>query len=290
MSDATVDPLAVLAALGPDAIGTPTPVSGGWDTSIWRFQSSDGAWHALRLLRAEQSATVRRELLAMQAAVGGVPIAEVQASGVWQGRPAMVLRWDDGEPLVRAMQRRPWRIARLGAAFARTQLQIHRIAAPVALRDGAPDSWLRDGEVSEPALIERLRALPVAVDTLVHLDYHPLNVLASDGRITAVIDWTNGAAGDRRADIARTASLTLLAPLSPGPLRPVQEIARRVFVRAWWRTYRAESGPLPHLAPFMAWAGAKFLRDTEQKLGNPGVWATAADLEPMRRWVARWTA
>jgi hypothetical protein len=40
----------------------------------------------------------------------------------------------------------------------------------------------------------------------------------------------------------------------------------------------------------MAWAGLKFQRDTERRLGSSQVWATERDLVPMRRWVARWKA
>jgi hypothetical protein len=35
---------------------------------------------------------------------------------------------------------------------------------------------------------------------LVHLDYHPGNILVSDGRITGVVDWDGAARGDRHLD------------------------------------------------------------------------------------------
>ena len=46
-------------------------------------------------------------------------------------------------------------------------------------------------------------------DTWIHGDLHPRNVLASAGRITAVIDWGDIAAGDRACDLA---AIWLLLP------------------------------------------------------------------------------
>jgi aminoglycoside phosphotransferase (APT) family kinase protein len=38
-------------------------------------------------------------------------------------------------------------------------------------------------------------------DDLVHLDFHPGNVLVDDGRITGVIDWDGATRGDRHLDL-----------------------------------------------------------------------------------------
>jgi aminoglycoside phosphotransferase (APT) family kinase protein len=51
--------------------------------------------------------------------------------------------------------------------------------------------------------------------SVLHLDYHPLNVLTDGREITCVLDWANVAIGDRRADLARTITLLRLAPLPP---------------------------------------------------------------------------
>jgi aminoglycoside phosphotransferase (APT) family kinase protein len=48
-----------------------------------------------------------------------------------------------------------------------------------------------------------------APDTWIHGDLHPRNVLVSDGRISAVIDWGDMASGDRAADLA---ALWMLLP------------------------------------------------------------------------------
>jgi aminoglycoside phosphotransferase (APT) family kinase protein len=42
-------------------------------------------------------------------------------------------------------------------------------------------------------------------DSLVHMDYHPLNVMVNGPRVTGVIDWVNTDVGDRHLDAAMTA-------------------------------------------------------------------------------------
>ncbi|MCL6506782.1 MAG: hypothetical protein K6T59_07135 [Bryobacteraceae bacterium] len=44
-----------------------TPVHGGWDTLLWKVEHG-GEAYALRLFRAEQVETCRRETAAMRAA------------------------------------------------------------------------------------------------------------------------------------------------------------------------------------------------------------------------------
>lgn len=48
----------------------------------------------------------------------------------------------------------------------------------------------------------RFRASP---DSLVHMDYHPLNVMVDGVHVTGVLDWINADVGDRHLDAAMTA-------------------------------------------------------------------------------------
>ena len=50
---------------------------------------------------------------------------------------------------------------------------------------------------------------------LLHLDYHPLNVLGEAGAISGVLDWTNADGGDPRADVARTGAILRFLPDNP---------------------------------------------------------------------------
>jgi aminoglycoside phosphotransferase (APT) family kinase protein len=179
---------------------------------------------------------------------------------------------------------------RRGITFGRVQASIHAVPVPPVLKEGAPLYWLGRAGPKEATLVERLLALGPSTDTFVHLDYHPINVLADSRGITAVIDWTNASAGDRRADLAWTATLLQIGPIPPGPLRPLLSAARRLLYLAWRRGYERAAGPMPDVTPFMAWAGTVYLNEVEPRMGRPEVWGSERDLDAMRRWTERWKA
>jgi hypothetical protein len=134
---------------------------------------------------------------------------------------------------------------------------------------------------------ERLRAVERTTPSILHLDYHPLNVLVENGRTSAVLDWTNVAAGDRRADLARTLTILRLSPL-PADMPPlVMRLLLRLVEQNWRRGYRAVAGPVGGMAPYYAWAGVAMLNDFAPRVGN-GV--TEESLLPVRRWADYWSA
>jgi aminoglycoside phosphotransferase (APT) family kinase protein len=56
-------------------------------------------------------------------------------------------------------------------------------------------------------------------DDLVHMDFHPGNVLVERGRLTGVIDWDGAARGDRHLDLVTLRfTLTRHAPHLTGPI------------------------------------------------------------------------
>ncbi len=250
-----------------------SPASGGFATSVWRIET-DRRDYALRVFRVHELEVLQRELAVLRQAVeAGLPVPRVHAVGSHEARPAMLMEWCAGRPLLDALQKEPWRVLQLGRAFGRLQVQMHSVRAPGGLRT----TWIDWPRACEPGLAERLRALSLRTDRLLHLDYHPLNVLASRGRMTAIIDWTNAHAGDPRADVARTLSILRLPP--PGTTNAAQRIGLRLFEVGW----RAGYGPFgEHLAPFYAWAGGAMLNDLAQRYA-------AADLEHVRRWTANWS-
>jgi hypothetical protein len=233
-------------------------VLGGWETSLWRFATPDGQRHALRIYPGPEYARgARKEEAALRACTAaGVPVPAVEASGQWEGRPVLVLSWCPGRTYLAAMLRRPWSIWRMGLSFGRQQVRIHRVAPPSALLEGAPDNWLAWGAEQHPDIYAYVRRMTISTTSLIHLDYHPLNVLTDGRQITGIIDWPNAAAGDPRADLARTAVLLLVTSPPPGPTRLLAKAGRRLFYLAWRRGYVSEAGPVGDLASFMAWAGA----------------------------------
>jgi len=285
----TPDPLAIARSLGLADGERATAVAGGADTAIWRVDAG-GATYALRLFRPEQAAMAAREVVAMGAAAdGGLPVPSIRAAGTWQDRPALLMPWLPGRTVEDELGRRPWRGWRLGVEFGRVQAAVHGVPAPAALRDH-PLPWI-EWATPDDALRHRLRAIVDQPEALLHLDYHPRNVLVVDGRVSAVLDWANARAGDRRADLARTASILRFAPLAGGAPPFAARLARAAFTAGWRRGYRAVAGPTTEMAPFYAWAGAVIIRDLAPRLGRPDLtWLTPAFFARVRSWTAAWRA
>jgi aminoglycoside phosphotransferase (APT) family kinase protein len=290
VTDGGIDPRAVLHSLGYGEVEALEPVLGGWETSLWRFATSDGRLHALRVYPGPQHARgTRNEEAALRACmVAGVPAPAVEVTGQWEGRPTLVLSWCPGRTCLAAMLRRPWSMWRIGLSLGRQQARIHRVPPPSDLLEGAPEYWLAKAALQCPEVFDRVRRMALSTGSLIHLDYHPLNVLTDKGRITGVLDWPNAGAGDPRADFARTATLLLTSSSPPGPSRLPIGAARRLFYLAWRRGYASEAGPLGDLAPLMAWAGATRLQDLEYARSRPQSWAGEEDFVAARRWVERW--
>ena len=288
MNADALDPNAVLTALGVTEPVRVRRVGGGADTAIWRVERGAERF-ALRLFRAEQAAVAEREVAAMAAAAeAGVRVPRVHAAGRWQDRPALLLSWSPGRPLLEELRARPWRAWGLGAEFGRTQAAIHAVPVPAAL-GGHAVQW---AEWAEPD--EGLRACLGAVgrrpERLLHLDYHPLNVMVEGGRIVAVLDWANARGGDPRADLARTLSILRLGPLDGVP-KGWGRWVRRALTAGWRRGYEEVAGSIGELAPFCAWAGAVMKRDLGPRVGRPDLtWLTPEYLAEVERWTAEWRA
>ncbi len=289
MSVEAPDPLAIMEMLGVAGVIQATPVPGGADTIIWRVEETDQV-SALRLFRPEQMAMVRREVAAMTAiTAAGIPVPEIRAEGIWRDRPVLLLSWMPGRPLRDELRARPWRAWALGMQFGRQQAAIHAVAAPAAVR-GHPTSWIAWAEPDD-ALRECLCEAARGPDVLLHLDFHPMNVLVAGGQISGVLDWANTRAGDSRADLARTASILRFAPLDAALPQMLTRVVRRVLIAGWRQGYRETAGPVGGMAPFYAWAGAVMVRDLTPRPGRPEQrWVTPAFLARVRRWADAWRA
>ncbi len=287
-----VDPRAVLCSLGYVDTSEPERVPGGWDTLLWRFATPDGKEHSLRmhfLPGREQMAW--RERIALETCERvGLPAPRVETAGEFDGMPVLVLSWCSGITLLSLMERRPWTLWSLARMFGRTQACIHATPPPAELASTAPANWASRVPPEYVYLAERTLAIGAATDSFIHMDYHPMNVVGDGKRVTGVVDWARCGAGDRRADLARTAITMIAAPVPPGPLRPILNLARRAALRAWRRGYEETAGAMPDYRPFMAWAGATLLCEVQQIIDRPNVWGTREDLERLRRLIGRWEA
>ena len=279
--------MAVLAALKLIDPSRITSVTGGADATIWRV-GYDDADYALRLLRADQAGLARREAEVMAAvAAAGIPVPRVFAEGIWDKRPALLMSWMPGRLLQHELEGRTWRSWALGVQFGRIQAAIHAAPVPVALRLH-PVSWVEWGE-PDAALRDHLRRSSEG-EVLLHLDYHPANVLMERGRVSAVLDWANARGGDRRADLARTAAILRFAPFAGRPSL-VSAIARRAFVAGWRHGYRGMAGRVTGMAPFYAWAAVVMRHDlAPRRRADRLPWLTPALLADIRLWGDGWRA
>ena len=80
---------------------------------------------------------------------------------------------------------------------------LDRVLAIIANRvENGPLPGLREALNLVTERAPKFRRSP---DSLVHMDYHPLNVMVDGVRVTGVIDWVNTDVGDRHLDAAMTA-------------------------------------------------------------------------------------
>jgi aminoglycoside phosphotransferase (APT) family kinase protein len=235
---------------------------------------------ALRVFRDDEGAVCAREIVAMQAAgAAGIPVPRVHGQAIWRERPAMLISWCAGRPMISLVLREPWRAFGYGLAFGETQAAIHAITAPPEL---AVRPWLDWKGPHRPAVRSRLEELGGSAGRLLHLDYHMLNVMADGGRVSAVLDWTNARSGDPRADLARTLSILRLDMGRPAlPVLEGLAALWRVFEAGWWRGYTGAAGVPSDLAPFYAWAGIAMEHDLAHRY-------TPKRLAHVRRWAERW--
>ena len=285
--DPALNPVDILAALGITTATAITPVHGGTDTALWRV-THGSMTSALRVFRPEQAATYQREIEAMEAArQAHVPVPTIRASAVWQERPVLLLSWCPGVPLWQAIRQHPWRGWSLGRAFGRTQAQIHQIPPPAPWHHQRPD-WIDWAGPEEQRLQTALQHVADSTPALLHLDYHPLNVLTDGTHITAVLDWANTRGGDPRADVARTYTILMVEPYGPGRQPLVVSLVRRLLTWSWRRGYEQVGGVLSDMAWFYVWAGAVMVRDLAPRVSNPQSWWQPQHLAHIQDWTTTW--
>ena len=290
-----IDPLSILAELGCTAPRAVTRITGGWDTSLWRVELGAVGDYALRVFRPEQAPICAREAVVMRAlAQAGLPVPDVAAEGVGQGRPALLIDWCPGSTVLAQVRHRPLHVWRLGTVMGKTLAHIHAYRVSDAVLSVVP-AWTLPDDGLPPLVSTNVRLRSQARPSLLHLDYHPLNVMCVGSRVSGVLDWANVRVGDARVDLARTITLMRLAPSPPGTPLLVDRGARLILEAAWRAGYRSaardlrigDGEPFDHLDALCVVTGTLMERDLRPKLGRPGVWLTERHLARIRRWTQR---
>jgi aminoglycoside phosphotransferase (APT) family kinase protein len=284
-----LDPYTILADIGVEGASQAEIFAGGSDTSIWRIMWYNQPY-ALRVFPPGYKNRFDNEIAAMRAAAaGGIPVPEVIRQEMWQDRPILLLSWIRGNTLSQQLMSRPHLGWKLGGAFGHMQAKMHQM--PISDSSASISTHWIEWAGDEPELKVRLYDLNSRRSNLIHLDYHPLNVMTDGTEITGVLDWANAHIGDSRADFARTYTILRVEPFKPSKTLPVITVFRRTLEYAWRSGYLAAGGDLgspQEMALFYAWAGAAMIHDLGRKIGRPGHWLRDQHLKGVRYWRDEW--
>jgi aminoglycoside phosphotransferase (APT) family kinase protein len=139
--------------------------------------------------------------------------------------------------------------------------------------------------------------------SIVHLDYHPLNLILEKNRSLAVLDWNEADLGDRHADVGTTMMLMDCLPgVKVTPLeRSMLGAGRSYFVHRYFSTYRRHLPiDLNKLLYYRALAAlrrlcnyGRWLQDGPEMSGiKPAMLEliTAHQLQTVERYFHKWTS
>lgn len=207
-----------------------------------------------------------REARSMAAAASnGVPVPNVFTRGEIHGRPLLVTTFIEGSPAAHAFGGLG-DVYVFGVTVGEILGRINEVAAPDNLHD-EPDAWLSWGGEALPRLRHLLTALPNQ-DRLLHFDYHLLNIMVHEGRITGVIDWENATAGPPHLDLARSRAILHVAALGNFATGvTAEQIAQ--FDRGLVEGHASVAGPDPFPELSEAWGLSMTVYDFSKHLGRP---------------------
>ncbi|HEY7434425.1 MAG TPA: phosphotransferase [Methylomirabilota bacterium] len=251
----------------------PAALTGGYDTRIiaFRLSAAPAAWSGPLILRLlgpvhDPLRALRERATQNTLAVLGYPVPRVLMACADRGPLGggfLVMERAAGRPLLDA--RRP-RVAR---TLAETHARLHALNPEPLLRalddEGRAAGWGFDRDTVSfeghlaslerrirpgglPGLVEGIRWLLERRPTnpggrvICHGDFHPQNLLAVDGRVTAVLDWPNMLVAPPEYDVAATRVILTQTPLAlfpvPAALRPLLAAGRRLLVARYLAIYR----------------------------------------------------
>lgn len=247
------------------------PIGGGLAAATFAVDTTAGNLVVKVFRPTDERAPLEWERLAFAQRVN-VPVPKpvaLDADGRWFGSPALVMSRLPGQADIRPTDLDGW-LRQLAHAL----VAVHETATTGA--DGpllAPDDWANreDGNYRDRnpsalvdrtvAAIRRHRPSPDRSPVLMHGDFHPGNIVWSQGTLTGVVDWSGARLGSRWFDLAYCrADLALLfgmravrrltdhyvdiAGATPADL-PVFDLmcglaARRFGATQWLHSYRQQ--------------------------------------------------
>jgi aminoglycoside phosphotransferase (APT) family kinase protein len=272
----------------------PEEIQTGWETYIYRCRLRGrrplprpfDRRLVLRLYASPQGVPRACHEFAVQRALfrAGYPVPEpllVEEDCGSLGGPFLIMECLPGETLLDHLRGHSMHVLWVAAQLAEQQVRLHRlppedVPAPPGpflerrleeLRD-LVNTYGLDGLAAGLGWLRARRAAEPASPCVVHLDYHPINVLVHEGRPPGVVDWSEADVGDRHADVATTLLLMYTVAVAVTCLRErlLAPLARWVLIRNYLRVYgrrlRLEPGTLRY---YLAWTALR-------RLAVAGMW------------------
>jgi aminoglycoside phosphotransferase (APT) family kinase protein len=208
----------------------PTPVTDGWETFIYHFRLRGAEALpeelrgplTLRLFAGSQGVPRGRHQYEVQQFLRrhGYP---VPAPLLWEercdtlGGPFMLMEQVPGPTVLRWLLDRPWMVIVEAERMAELQARLHRLPAADFPHPAGPLLGRKLDEIQEIIRRFDLRSLAPGLDwlrarrpqepaspSIIHLDFHPLNLIHRPWQFPAVLDWDTADVGDPHADVATT--------------------------------------------------------------------------------------
>jgi aminoglycoside phosphotransferase (APT) family kinase protein len=261
----------------------PVYIPNGWEAHVYQFRLSSrqplpedftgplvvrayASWQGLERMRHE--AQIQRH-----ASRHGYPVARVllveEDDELFDG-PFMVMKGIGGENLFDIMLHHWYTIWWAPARMAEVHYQLHQLKPPSSAIPSEP-LWSRslaalDSRIHDYGLeglrpgLDWLDGHPPPqpdADCLLHLDFHPINLMFEGRRCTGVLDWGDWDVGDRHADLGTTLMLIKSSPVElPRPRHKIAAaIGKHWLASGYLQTYRKHF-PIDEnkLTCYTAWA------------------------------------
>jgi aminoglycoside phosphotransferase (APT) family kinase protein len=257
----------------PDSIKLTTLPGYLGSTEMWSFSPSpDEAALIARLFAEGADAAARREWLAMRAAAcHGIPVPLLRMQGTVADRPVIVMTRIRGVPAMQSLLTRPGGAHALGVAMGQTLGRLHQVMAPAGLVSTST-AWIDKGGPALVPIRDLLATVP-RQGRLLHLDFHPNNVLIDEGDVTGVVDWENAMAGPPHMDLARSRAIVRAGVLG-GRIAPEDHRVFARFERGLVAGHTRVIGVDPHPALSAAWGLSMTVDDLVRQRGKADSWLT----------------
>jgi uncharacterized protein (TIGR02172 family) len=167
----------------------------------------------------------------------GIPAPDVYDLMDVENKKGIVYEYIQGTTMVRLIQKNPFKVVRYAKQLADLHAEIN--SKPVSSLTNIKESIvatirnvLSIKQADREAIICYLKTLPDG-ERLCHYDFHPGNVLISDGNAKA-IDWMTAGAGNPCADVCRTGVI-----LNSNALPPNVSVIEKIMANALRKIFYA---------------------------------------------------